>query len=133
MYSVNFLEKENLVYVQINGAVGHVDIINFLDSIRINDNIPKKSKLLTDFREAILENKDVGGIKAIVDYFKSTFYGRFDFLQWANVANSPLFNVGVILFVDSAKPENSDYKVFTTLEAALFWLGVPEQKNELIP
>ena len=132
MYNVNFLEKENLIYVQIAGGVSHIDIINFLDSIRKNDNIPKKSKLLTDFREASLENKDISGIKEIVDYFKSTFYGKFEFLQWANVANSPLLNVGVILFVDSAKPENSDYKVFTTLEAALFWLGVPELKNALI-
>jgi hypothetical protein len=129
MYKVKYLEDKSLFYVEINDKINHLQIIRFLETICEIQVLNKSILLITDYRNAIIDEMSIRPIEKIALFINSKMKNVFVHVQWANISLNHLPTTGAILLYDLIKGGNIVYQPFTTIEKLLEWMNIT--KNDL--
>jgi hypothetical protein len=134
MYQIKATENKDFIYVAISDKINHIQIIQFLDIIC---NTPKDSKtllLITDYRNAVIDEKTIDPIEKIGVFFNTNFKSKFTHIKWANISLSPLPTTGAIILHELIKGDGIEYEPFGLIENALHWLNLTcDDLNRLEP
>ena len=113
-------KQAGILRVYYTGVIHVEDLIKYGRSISLDIAVPRKIKILTDGREVklCLSQKDVPTLsEALQENLK-----RFDFVKAAYVYDRPRETALSLLLDHNVKNSNYEHKVFSTMEAAEFWL-----------
>ena len=117
------LDKEqNLLKVTYSGTIHAQDLVQFGKMISKDVSIPRKIRILTDGRDAkmCMSQKDLPEItEALAENLK-----EFDFVKAAYIYDKPRETALSLLVDHTVKNTNYEHRVFSTVEAAIFWLNL---------
>jgi hypothetical protein len=134
MYCIKFNENKDFFYVEINDKINHVQIIQFLDIISNAQQNEKNLLFITDYRNAMIDEKSTDPIEKIALFINTNMKSKFNHITWANISNSHLPTTGAILLYELIKGSNIVYEPFATIEKALSWMNLSfDDFNNLVP
>lgn len=124
MYTIRHSEAKAFYYVQLSNKVNHRDILSFLEKICDIHATGESLMILTDYRDAEIDETSTEPIKKIANFFNSHIRTSCGQVIWSNVASSYLPTTGAIILQDMIQGGNVNYHPFSTIEAALVWMGL---------
>jgi hypothetical protein len=134
MYKVKYLEDKSLFYVEINDKINHLQIIKFLETICETQVLNKSILLITDYRNAVIDEISIRPIEKIALFVNSKMKNAFVHVQWANISLNHLPTTGAILLYNLIDGGNIVYQPFTTIEKVMEWMNIAKNDlNKLVP
>jgi hypothetical protein len=123
MHYIEYSNELNLVYARIWGETSQSETMSIFRCISKNLEIPKEIQLISDYRDAIPNQINTQQIQDTVDHVNALISHRFDRLRWAHISATPQHAVGSTLFELFINNRQISFKQFSTLSAALKWIG----------
>ena len=119
-YIIKFSEEVGLLHIQYVGNLTADNIIASMKDAKQNYKLPGNLLVISDFRKAETKLK----IKELPKLVKPTLevIRNHKSVYNALIFDRPYGTALLILFMDLIKKSNTEYKVFTTIEAAQEWL-----------
>lgn len=124
MYCIGVEESKRFFYVEICDKIKHPEIIEFLDVICSTQKVKKDLLLITDYRNAVIDEITIAPIEKIGLFVNTMMKSKFNHIRWANVSTNHLPTTGAIILYEIIKDKNTVYKPFTTIDTALTWLNL---------
>jgi hypothetical protein len=124
MYIIKYLEDKSLFFVEIFNKINHSQIIGFLNTICETQVINKSILLITDYRNAIIDETSIEPIEKIGLFVNSKMKNTFVQIKWANISINYLPTTGALLLHDYIKGKGIEYQPFTTIEMVLAWMNL---------
>ena len=121
MISSTFNNQLNILMTEFKGGITKEAISNYLTEFRENNYSQKKLKSIVDATNASYEFsfKDLSDLNKI----KNKSLESYDMVIIAVIINSPATAAISMLFSAIANTKRYKYRVFSTYEAALFWVN----------
>lgn len=124
MYRIKYIEHKSLFYVEIENKINHKQIIEFLENITEKAQKCQELFLITDYRNAILDETDIAPIEKIGYFTNTKMKDKLEHIKWAHLSNGYMLTTGAMLLYQKIKDEIIDYMVFTTEHSAFAWMGL---------
>lgn len=120
MITLNFDEKNGILESVWTGDIYLNEIIDYIDSVRLDKNLPRRLKILSDSRKAnlMVQPKDLSVI--VEANLKSL--ACYDVIIDAMIPSNPRDTAMSILYLELSATEKYFFKIFSSSEAALNWL-----------
>jgi len=120
MITLYFDKHSGILKSVWTGDVYVNDIIDYIDGVRMNTDLPRRLKILTDSRKAkfILQPQDLSVI--VKANLKSL--ANYDTIIDAMIPANPHDTAMSILYMELAATEKYFFKIFSTSERAIEWL-----------
>ena len=122
MIKVEYKPQSGYLQSTYEGDIKKEDLIEYIDSTRLNKSYPRKLKILTDSTKAnmILSKSDLkevikANMKSLMEY---------DFIMDAIITLNPKETAFSLLYREMSSTKKYKFEVFTTKEAAEKWLSV---------
>jgi len=119
-YLINFSEDIDLLHIKYTGIITVDNIIASMKDAKQGFDLPENLLVISDFRKAEtkLKFKELPKlVQPTLDVIRSHMS-----IYNALVVNNPYGTAMIMLFMGLIKKPNTEYKVFTTIEAAQKWL-----------
>ena len=120
MIIIKFDKNTGILLSTWKGDIDLNQVVNYIDSVRLNEDNPRRLKILTDSREAnfILNPEDLPTIvEANIKSLK-----QYDTIIDAMLVANPHDTALSILYQELSAIPNYFFKIFSTPEKALEWL-----------
>ena len=120
MIAINFDEKTGILLSTWKGDIDLNQIVDYIDSVRLNENYPRLLKILSDSKDSnfVLLPEDLP--KIVVANINSL--KQYDTIIDAMVVTNPRDTAMSILYQELSAIPNFFFKIFSTTEKALEWL-----------
>jgi hypothetical protein len=133
MYQIKCSIYKSIFFVEIVDKINHKQIIRFLESICNKGQNNKSLFLITDYRNAIIDETSEEPIEKIGFFVNTRMKSTFNHIKWANISIGYLPTTGAIILHELIKGKEIEYEPFTTIEKALSWLRLSNNEfNNLI-
>ncbi len=115
-----FDDNQNILKTYFNSIVSKKEIVDYINSTRLNKHHPRKLKILTDSRKSkmVLEERD---IREIVDANNKSLK-EYDFIADAIVLENSQDVLHSLFYKKLSKADNYYFMLFANYDKALDWL-----------
>lgn len=120
MIEYSFNSEEQIMYARFSGVVTFDELLEHVSPKADRQNYPKYLKVLTNARSAKLDIKPTE-LRLIKNQLLETTK-NFDKLIDAFVVEGPMETALSMMYMELDKLSNYEFKVFSSLEAAMHWL-----------
>ncbi len=123
MITYKFNKEKGIVETAITGNTTIKELIEYILTLREDQSLPKKIKILSDAREGYFSSDtDPDDLKKIVEVNYKSLSERVVVYD-AFVISSPVETAMGQLYQEFSKADNYYFNIFSTKEAALKWLN----------
>lgn len=120
MIKVEFKPVEGYLHAIYDGDITKNDLINYIDATRLNNEYPRKLKILTDSTNANMLLSKVDLESVIEANYKSL--EQYEYIYDAIITANPKETAFSMWFKKMSATNKYKFEVFFTVEAAKNWL-----------
>ncbi len=123
MITYNFNNETGMLETTFEGKITVVELIDYIESVRDDNTLPKKLKIFSDGSNGRFATKvNPKELKRFLDINKVTLKQK-DFIYDAYVVSGSVEMALGMLYKNLIKIKNYKFNIFSTKEAALNWLN----------
>lgn len=121
MIEFRYNSEEDIIYLERSGDISLQDVLSCINSINQNFQSLQKLHIIDDLRHSVSTFKKEEYPVMINELKKRV--NRYNQVKHAVIVNNPSDTALTILFAMKSKSiENYSFKIFSTIEAAKYWL-----------
>jgi len=124
MFIIKYIEDKSLFFVEIVEKINHKQIIEFLNIICETSVKDKNILIITDYRNAIIDERSIEPIQKIASFINLKMKKIFVTIKWANLSIDYLPTTGALLLQNLIKDNCIEYQPFTTYDGVLKWFNL---------